>query len=104
MLYSVFFAVFIIAFLAGVYFRSFAGNEILSEPNKKASIAIVEKYTENVFCKYKNVLGDFSSKSLKEWKEDNYFQRFIKLSSAVLKTIPAFKISLYSNNNEEIFS
>lgn len=94
----------VVAFFAGVYFRSFAADKVIRAPIELENTKVMEAYTKEVWCKYEPYLRGLESKPAAEWQKDENFQKLSKISKTIFLSTPAFKISFYPTNKEEIFT
>ncbi len=94
----------LLAFFAGVYFRSFAANKVIRGPIEQTNITIIENYTKNIWCKYEPFFRELATKPASEWEKDENFAKLARVSKTIFTSSPAFKISFYPTSKEEIFT
>lgn len=94
----------ILAFYAGVYFRSFAINSLVKAPLEKEVSNIAENYNKNIWCKFENTLDKYKNSNENTRNKDAEYNRFLNSSKLLFTAIPYAKVSLLNNNHKEIVS
>lgn len=96
--------VIVVAFFAGIYFRSFAADSVIKTPIVEGNSQLIEQLTENILCKYYPILKNVSTKPTSQWVEDKYFKKFLEVTKASLSMNAANKINMYSSKKELFFT
>ena len=95
----------IVAFFAGVYFRSSAADSVIKTPVIDGNVKLIEKLSDNIICKYYPVLKSVSKKPANEWGKDELFKKyFIKNADSVLSINASTKINLYDEEKKLFFT
>lgn len=93
------------SYFLGAYFRFAAAERVIQAPVEQLHLQVVDNFTQNVWCKYEPFLVQLATKPASEWKKDQNFNKFVKLSKTVFLSSPAAaKITFYYNGKEEIFT
>jgi len=99
-----FLIVLVAAFFAGVYFRTFAAHRVIQQPLEESYKNIATSFEKNVWCNYEPIIDQLQKVEVRKWASDPYYQRFEKLSRALLSIAPATKINLYTDKGVKFFS
>lgn len=92
------------AFFAGVYFRSFAADKVIRNPIQEANMEVMNRFSENFWCRYSQNLSELGTKREAQLKADQSFQKFNRIIRTMFSTLPAFKVNIYHNPQKEIFT
>ncbi len=93
-----------VVFIIGNFLTKFIVSNTIEPVITLEHQFIAKQYTTQIWCKFSSIFDKLKTIDVPRWKDDEYFQKFSRLSYTVLSNSGPEKISLFNQNGIDFFS